>query len=42
MLSLLIREVNGEISLLKISGLLRDACIRKGRGAKFIQRLTMI
>ena len=32
LLSLLIREVNGEISLLKIPGLVRDACIRKGRG----------
>ena len=32
LLSLLIREVNGEISLLKIPGLPRDLCIRKGRG----------
>ena len=31
LLSLLIREVNGEISLLKIPGLPRDAYIRKGR-----------
>ena len=33
----LIPKVNGEISLLKISVLLRDACIRKGHGARFLQ-----
>ena len=32
LLSLLIREVNGEISLLKIPGLPMDACIRMDRG----------
>ena len=32
LLSLFIRKVNGEISLLKILGLPRDPCKRKGRG----------
>ena len=32
LLSLLIRKVNGEIFLLKMLGLPRDPCKRKGRG----------
>ena len=40
LLSLLIREVNGEISLLKIPGIPRDACIRKGMQGKIYPKVT--